>query len=75
MRVRIYQKHTHQNQQPLLFSNVTGVKNEAGILSFEHDAHINKERKVRATSHFLLKNVCGYSFLKEESDEVVNTIL
>lgn len=75
MRVRIYQKHTHQNQQPLLFSNVTGLSINDGVLEFEHDAHINKERKVRANSSFILSNICGYSLLKEESNEVINTIL
>lgn len=75
MRVRVYQKHTHQNQQPLLFSNVTELSIDEGILSFKHDAHINKERKVRALSSFILSNICGYSLLKESSDEVINTIL
>lgn len=75
MRVRVYQKHTHQNQQPLLFSNVTELSIDEGILSFKHDAHINKERKVRASSSFILSNICGYSLLKESSDEVINTIL
>ena len=75
MRVRVYQKHTHQNQQPLLFSNVTELSIDEGILSFKHDAHINKERKVRANSSFILSNICGYSLLKESSDEVINTIL
>jgi hypothetical protein len=80
MRVRIYQKHTHQNQQPLLFSNVTGLSIDDGILSFNHDAHINKERKVQANSSFILTNICGYSLLKESSDnaladEIIKTIL
>ena len=72
MRVRIYQKLTHQNQQPLLFSNVTGLSLADGILEFEHDAHINKERKVRATSSFILTNICGYSLLKEDTDNAIS---
>lgn len=79
MRVRIYQKHTHQNQQPLLFSNVTRLAINDGVLEFEHDAHINKERKVRAHSSFILTNICGYSLLRETSNdspanEIINTI-
>lgn len=69
MRVRIYQKHTHQNQQPLLFSEVTDFTAKNGLIGFEHDAHINKERKVRATSVFLLENLCGYSILREDHDQ------
>ena len=72
MRVRIYQQHMHQNQQPLLFSNVLRLSIDEGILKFEHDAHINKERKVRATSSFVLANICGYSLLKEDIDESVS---
>ncbi len=68
MRVRIYQKHTHQNQQPLLFSEVTNLVVRNGFIDFEHDAHINKERKVRANSSFVLSNICGYSILRENED-------
>lgn len=68
MRVRIYQKHTHQNQQPLLFSEVTNLAIHNGLIDFEHDAHINKERKVRANSSFVLSNICGYSILRENED-------
>lgn len=69
MRVRIYQKHTHPNQQPLLFSEVTNLAIHNGLIDFEHDAHINKERKVRAMSSFVLENLCGYSILREDHDQ------